>query len=156
MPTPSRKYQLTNLATGKSSEMEALSPSVGPDVLNIAPLYRDHGLFTFDPGFMSTASTESKVTYIDGDKGILLYRGYPIEQLAAKSSFIEVAYLLIYGELPPSSVWPSSAAATISHRTTSHWPTPCATVSNATWAIARVAPCACSRTCVTAATSSIR
>ncbi|MCZ8130169.1 MAG: citrate synthase [Steroidobacteraceae bacterium] len=100
MPTKSAKYQLTNLSTGKSSELESFSPTVGPDVLNIAPLNKDHGLFTFDPGFMSTASTESKVTYIDGDKGVLLYRGYPIEQLAAKSSFIEVAYLLIYGELP--------------------------------------------------------
>jgi citrate synthase len=98
-----KKFQLTNVATGKTSEMEALSPTLGPDVLNIAPLYKDHGLFTFDPGFMSTASTESKITFIDGDKGILLYRGYPIEQLAEKSSFIEVAYLLIYGELPTAA-----------------------------------------------------
>jgi citrate synthase len=97
---PPKKYTLTNVATGKSSELDALSPTVGPDVLNIAPLAKDHGLFTFDPGFMSTAACESKITFIDGDKGILLYRGYPVEQLAAKSSFIEVAYLLIYGELP--------------------------------------------------------
>jgi len=95
-----KKFTLTNDATGKSSTLEALSPSVGPDVLNISPLAKDHGLFTFDPGFMSTAACESKITYIDGDKGVLLYRGYPVEQLAAKSSFIEVAYLLIYGELP--------------------------------------------------------
>jgi citrate synthase len=96
----SKKYTLTNVATGKSSELEVLSPTVGSDVINIAPLARDFGLFTFDPGFMATAACESKITYIDGDKGVLLYRGYPVEQLAAKSSFIEVAYLLLYGELP--------------------------------------------------------
>jgi citrate synthase len=98
-----KTYQLTDLSTGKSSSLEALSPSLGPDVLNIAPLYKDHGVFTFDPGFMSTAACESKITFIDGDKGILLHRGYPIEQLAAKSSFLEVAYLLIYGDLPTES-----------------------------------------------------
>ena len=95
-----RQFTLTDHSTGKSSTLEALSPSVGPDVLNIAPLAKDHGVYTFDPGFMATASCESKITYIDGDKGILLYRGYPVEQLAAKSSFLEVSYLLIYGELP--------------------------------------------------------
>jgi citrate synthase len=73
---------------------------VGSDVVNIAPLAKDHGAYTFDPGFMSTAACESKITYIDGDQGVLLYRGYPVEQLAAKSSFLEVSYLLIYGELP--------------------------------------------------------
>src|SRR5271169_6755819 len=97
---PPRKFTLTDASTGKSSTLEALSPTVGPDVLNIAPLVRDHGVFTFDPGFMATAACDSKITYIDGDKGVLLYRGYPVEQLAEKSSFIEVAYLLIYGELP--------------------------------------------------------
>ena len=95
-----RKFTLTDESTGKSSSLEALSPSVGPDVLNIAPLAKDHGVYTFDPGFMSTAACESKITYIDGDKGVLLYRGYPVEQLAAKSSFLEVSYLLIYGDLP--------------------------------------------------------
>jgi citrate synthase len=95
-----RKFTLTDVATGKASTLDALSPTVGPDVLNIAPLAKDHGVFTFDPGFMSTAACESKVTYIDGDNGVLLYRGYPVEQLAAKSSFLEVSYLLIYGELP--------------------------------------------------------
>jgi citrate synthase len=95
-----RKFTLTDVATGKTSTLEALAPTVGSDVLNIAPLGKDHGVFTFDPGFMATAACESKITYIDGDKGVLLYRGYPVEQLAAKSSFIEVAYLLIYGELP--------------------------------------------------------
>ncbi len=96
----SKKYELKNLATGKSSELNALSGTIGPDVLNIANLYKDQGVFTFDPGFMATASTESKITYIDGDAGVLLYRGYPVEQLAEKSSFLEVATLLINGTLP--------------------------------------------------------
>ncbi len=95
-----RKFTLTDVSTGKTSALEAFAPTVGSDVVNIAPLAKDHGVFTFDPGFMATAACESKITYIDGDKGVLLYRGYPVEQLAAKSSFIEVAYLLIYGELP--------------------------------------------------------
>jgi citrate synthase len=95
-----KKFQLTNLATGKSCELDALSGTVGPDVVNIGPLYKEHGVFTFDPGFMATASCESHITYIDGDAGVLLYRGYPIEQLAQHSSHLEVAYLLMYGELP--------------------------------------------------------
>jgi len=95
-----RQFTLTDSATGKTSTMEAMHPTLGPDVVNIAPLAKDLGVFTYDPGFMSTASCSSKITYIDGDKGILLYRGYPVEQLAAKSSFIEVAYLLLWGELP--------------------------------------------------------
>jgi len=94
------KYQLTNLATGKSSELEVLSGTIGPDVINIGSLWRDHGVFTFDPGFLATASTESRITFIDGDAGTLLYRGYPIEQLAAQSNFLEVSYLLLKGELP--------------------------------------------------------
>ena len=97
MPT---KFQLTNLATGKATEFDAIPGTLGPDVLNISSINKDHGVWTFDPGFMATASTESRITYIDGDKGVLLYRGYPIEQLAEKSSFIEVAYLLLNGELP--------------------------------------------------------
>jgi len=95
-----RTFTLTDDSTGKHSRLDVHSPSVGPDVVNIAPMAKDLGAFTFDPGFMSTAACESKITYIDGDKGILLYRGYPVEQLAAKSSFLEVSYLLIYGELP--------------------------------------------------------
>ena len=98
-----KKFQLTNLETGKSSELAALSPTLGPDVVNIGSLNKDHGVFTFDPGFMSTASCESKITYIDGDNGVLLYRGYPVEQLAEKSSFLEVSYLLINGELPTAA-----------------------------------------------------
>jgi citrate synthase len=95
-----KKYELVNVETGKKSPMEALAGSVGPDCLNIANLGKDHGIFTFDPGFMATASCESKITYIDGDNGVLLYRGYPIEQIATKSNFLEVAYLLINGDLP--------------------------------------------------------
>jgi citrate synthase len=96
----STKYELKNLATGKSAELAALSGTIGPDVVNISNLTKDLGVFTFDPGFMATASTESKITYIDGDAGVLLYRGYPVEQLAEKSSFLEVANLLINGSLP--------------------------------------------------------
>jgi citrate synthase len=85
---------------GKTLELPVLGGSIGPDVVDIRTLYRDMGLFTYDPGFTSTGSCESQITYIDGDKGTLLYRGYPIDQLAEKSSFIEVCYLLMNGELP--------------------------------------------------------
>jgi citrate synthase len=95
-----KKFELTDAATGKKSEMPVRSGTIGPDVVDISALGKDHGVFTFDPGFMATASTESKITYIDGDAGVLLYRGYPIEQLAQHSSFLEVAYLLLYGDLP--------------------------------------------------------
>ena len=94
------KFELKNLSTGKTSQLDDLSGTMGPDVIDISHLTRDQGIFTYDPGFMATASTESKITYIDGDAGVLLYRGYPVEQLAEKSSFLEVANLLIYGSLP--------------------------------------------------------
>ena len=74
--------------------------TVGPDVIDISKLYGQAGVFTYDPGFTSTGSCESKITYIDGDEGILLYRGYPIEQLAENGDFLETCYLLLYGELP--------------------------------------------------------
>ncbi len=93
-------YDLINPANGVKSQLPVLSGTIGPDVIDIANLARDQNVFTFDPGFGVTASCESKITYIDGDAGVLLYRGYPVEQLAANSSFMEVAYLLIYGELP--------------------------------------------------------
>jgi citrate synthase len=99
----STKYELKNLTTGKTTALSAMSGTLGPDVLNIASLTKDQGVFTFDPGFMATASTESKITFIDGDAGVLLYRGYPVEQLAEKSSFLEVAALLINGTLPTKS-----------------------------------------------------
>src|SRR3989337_2221628 len=74
--------------------------TIGPEVVDISKLYAQTGMFTYDPGFTSTASCESKITYIDGDEGILLYRGYPIEQLADNGDFLETCYLLLYGELP--------------------------------------------------------
>src|SRR5438128_441784 len=77
-----------------------LSGTIGPDVIDIRTLYSKSGKFTYDPGFLSTASCASKITYIDGDKGELLYRGYPIEQLAVNCDFLETCYLLLKGELP--------------------------------------------------------
>lgn len=85
---------------GKTIELPVLQPTVGPDAIDIRKLYSEAGVFTYDPGFTSTASCDSSITYIDGDKGELLYRGYPIEQLAEKSHYLEVCYLLLYGELP--------------------------------------------------------
>ncbi len=85
---------------GKSVELPMQSPTVGPDVVDIRKLYAEADVFTFDPGFTSTASCESTITYIDGDEGVLLYRGYSIDELAEKSHFLEVCYLLLYGELP--------------------------------------------------------
>jgi len=96
----STKFELKNLATGKTTLLNAVSGTIGPEALDISNLTKEQGVFTFDPGFMATASTESKITYIDGDAGVLLYRGHPVEQLAEKSSFLEVANLLIYGDLP--------------------------------------------------------
>ena len=85
---------------GKSFDLPVHSPTIGPDVLDIRKLYGEADVFTYDPGFTSTAACESAITYIDGDKGELLYRGYPIEQLAEKSTHLEVCFLLLYGELP--------------------------------------------------------
>ncbi len=87
-------------AGGKTVEMPVYSGTVGPDVIDIGKLYTQTGMFTLDPGFTSTASCESQITYIDGDQGILLHRGYPIDQLAEQSNFLEVCYLLLHGELP--------------------------------------------------------
>src|ERR1700674_2486275 len=87
----------------KNWDFPVYNGTIGPDVLDIAKLYGESGMFTYDPGFTSTASCESKITYIDGDQGILLYRGYPIEQLAEHGDFLETCYLLLYGELPTPS-----------------------------------------------------
>src|SRR5690349_22734942 len=87
-------------AGGKDVPLPVRSGTVGPDVIDIRKLYAKTGMFTYDPGFTSTAACDSAITYIDGDKGQLLYRGYPIEQLSEKSTYIEVCYLLLYGELP--------------------------------------------------------
>ncbi|HTJ53986.1 MAG TPA: citrate/2-methylcitrate synthase, partial [Nitrosospira sp.] len=84
-------------------EFPVLSGTMGPEVVDIRTLYSRAGVFTYDPGFLSTASSSSKITFIDGDKGILLYRGYPIEQLAVQCDFMEVCYLLLNGELPTAT-----------------------------------------------------
>ena len=96
----SNTVAITDSRTGKTAELPIVSGVLGDPAVDIAKLNKELGLFTFDPGFVSTCSTKSAITYIDGDQGILLYRGYPIEQLAQHSSFLEVAYLLISGELP--------------------------------------------------------
>jgi citrate synthase len=85
---------------GKTHQLPVFKGSTGPDVIDVRKLYAQAGVFTYDPGFTSTASCESAITYIDGDEGVLEYRGYPIDQLAEKSNFIEVCYLLMHGELP--------------------------------------------------------
>ncbi|KIC42840.1 type II citrate synthase [Ruegeria sp. ANG-R] len=85
---------------GESYDLPVFSPTAGPDVIDIRKLYGQAGVFTYDPGFTSTASCDSTITFIDGDKGELLHRGYPIEQIASKSHFLELSYLLLYGELP--------------------------------------------------------
>jgi citrate synthase len=86
--------------SGTESALPVRSGTAGPDVVDIGRLYRDQGVFTYDPGFVATGSCSSDITFIDGEKGVLMYRGYPVEQLAEHSSFIEVAYLILYGELP--------------------------------------------------------
>lgn len=95
-----KRFTLIDNDNKKEYQLDGMEGSIGPDVINISSLYRDTGLFTYDPGFTSTAACNSKITYIDGEKGVLLYRGYPIEQLANNSSFLEVSYLLMHGELP--------------------------------------------------------
>src|SRR6202045_77946 len=91
---------LTDNASGKSIELPVIEGSVGPKAIDVRKLYAQTGYFTYDPGFTATAACRSSITYIDGDEGILLYRGYPIQELAANSDFMEVSYLLLYGELP--------------------------------------------------------
>ncbi len=108
------------LSTGNGEfDYPVLSGSVGPDVVDIRKLYGQTGMFTFDPGFTSTASCESALTYIDGDEGVLLHRGYPIGQLAENSSFMEVSYLLLNGELPSKDEL-ASFTRTISRHTMVH------------------------------------
>src|SRR5437588_2410395 len=97
---PAGTVTLTDNATGKSIELPVIEGSIGPKVIDVRKLYAQTGYFTYDPGFMATAACRSSITYIDGDEGILLYRGYPIQELAGKSDFMEVSYLLLYGELP--------------------------------------------------------
>ncbi|MGO9005094.1 MAG: citrate synthase [Beijerinckiaceae bacterium] len=99
----------------KTIKMPIMAGSIGPSVVDITHLYAQTGMFTYDPGYSSTASCESKITYIDGDKGVLLYRGYPIEQIAEHCDFLETAYLLLYGELPNGA-----EKADFDHRVTRH------------------------------------
>ncbi|MCA3325695.1 MAG: citrate (Si)-synthase [Roseomonas sp.] len=97
---PQGSITITLDGTNKSTTLPLLGGTLGPQVADIRKLYGDLGIFTFDPGYGATASCESTITYIDGDAGVLLYRGYPIEQLAEKSSFLEISYLLLNGDLP--------------------------------------------------------
>ncbi|HXS51376.1 MAG TPA: citrate synthase [Usitatibacter sp.] len=103
----------------KKLDFPTYSGTVGPDVIDIRALYGKTGMFTYDPGFLSTASCASKITYIDGDQGILLYRGYPIEQLAVNCDFLEVCYLLLYGELPDKAQ-KGEFCSTVVHHTMVH------------------------------------
>ena len=98
-----KSYTLVNPDTGDEVTLPVLTGVSGPPVIDVTRIYGQTGAFTFDPGFAATASCESSVTYIDGEVGILQYRGYPIEQLAERSTFIEVAYLLLHGELPTAA-----------------------------------------------------
>ena len=108
-----------NYEGGKTLDFPTYSGTIGPDVIDIRALYGKTGMFTYDPGFLSTASCASKITYIDGDQGILLYRGYPIEQLAVHCDFLEVCYLLLYGELP-DKVQKQEFVKTVTHHTMVH------------------------------------
>ncbi len=106
---------ITDNATGKTMECPVLHGVHGIPVIDIQGLQKKLGYFTHDPGFTATSSCESRITYIDGDEGVLLYRGYPIEQLAAKSSYLEVCYLLLYGELPTPGQWQDFEARVRKH-----------------------------------------
>ena len=100
MKLSDKKATLSFSDGSKAVEFPVYSGNVGPDVIDIRKLYGQTGMFTFDPGFMSTAACESGITYIDGDKGELLYRGYPIEQLAVNCDFLDICYLILNGDLP--------------------------------------------------------
>ena len=94
------KFQLLDPASGKKTDLPVRDGTIGPSVVDIGSINKDLGVFTYDPGFGLTAACDSRITYIDGDAGVLLYRGYPIEQLAQMSTFMEVSYLLLHGDLP--------------------------------------------------------
>ncbi len=116
-----------------------LSGTVGPDVIDIRTLYGKTGKFTYDPGFLSTASCSSAITYIDGDKGELLYRGYPIEELATRCDFLETCYLLLYGELPTAD---QNAKIRVARVATTRWSTSRCTSSCAASGATRIRwPC---------------
>jgi citrate synthase len=117
--TASGTMRLSDDRTGQSYELQVLEGTLGPPVIDIQNLYRRTGHFTFDPGFTSTGSCASAITFIDGEEGILLHRGYPIEELAAKSDYLEVCYLLLHGELP-NAEQKAAFEATITRHTMVH------------------------------------
>ena len=112
---PSGAADASVLIDGARYDLPIRKGTIGPDVIDINSLYQDTGCFTYDPGFTSTASCESKITFIDGDKGILLYRGYPIDQLAEYGSFVETCYLLLYGELPTREQYKAFDSRIVKH-----------------------------------------
>ncbi len=111
-----RTLTLTDNETGKSMELPVLSGTIGPDVVDVRKIYSELGYFTYDPGYGSTGSCSSKITYIDGEEGILQYRGYPIQQLAESSNYLETAYLILWGELPTQAEY-EKFQYSISHHT---------------------------------------
>lgn len=115
----SKSYTLTDDETGQSWKLPILNGTVGPSVIDVRKLYADTGHFTFDPSYTSTASCKSRITYIDGDEGVLMHRGYTIEELAEKSSFLEVCYLLLNGDLPNKKQF-SEFEFNITHHTMVH------------------------------------
>ena len=110
-----RVVTIRDSATGKSAECPVVEGTHGRPVVDIRGIERELGCFTYDPGYATTAACRSSITYIDGEKGELLYRGYPIEQLAEKSDYLEVCYLLLYGELPDRAQWEEFNAAIRRH-----------------------------------------
>ena len=112
---PSGAAEASVLIDGATYDLPIRKGTIGPDVIDINSLYQDTGCFTYDPGFTSTASCESKITFIDGDEGILLYRGYPIDQLAEYGSFVETCYLLLYGELPTREQYKAFDSRIVKH-----------------------------------------
>ncbi|MDW8445432.1 MAG: citrate synthase [Acetobacteraceae bacterium] len=120
MSTPAAQtVTITLSGTNRSATLPVIPGTLGPSVIDIRRLYQELGMFTFDPGYGSTASCESTITYIDGDQGILLHRGYPIEQLAERCTFLEVAHLLLYGELPTKAQF-EAFSRTITRHTMIH------------------------------------
>ena len=100
IPTPQKTFTLRDNVSGKSYDLPILDGSEGPSVIDIRDFYQQTGMFMYDPGFTSTASCSSAITYIDGENGILRHRGYAIEDLAENSDYLDVCYLLLHGELP--------------------------------------------------------
>ena len=116
---PAANAVLTDREGGGSVELPILEGTIGPKVIDIRALYAGTGKFSYDPGFTATGSCKSNITYIDGEQGVLLHRGYSIDELAARSDFLEVAYLMLYGELP-NAVEKASFVDTITHHTMVH------------------------------------